>query len=43
MRAQVRAVSPGEYEKWLAQQASDLKQAQALLALSRKTRAQSGP
>jgi cytochrome c oxidase subunit 2 len=40
MRARVVAVEPEEFEKWLAQQTADLKQSQALLALSRKTRGQ---
>jgi cytochrome c oxidase subunit 2 len=38
MTARVIAVSPTEYKAWLIQQAADLKQSQALLALTRKTR-----
>ena len=38
MTARVIAVSPDEYEEWLNQQAADLRDSQALLALQRKTR-----
>jgi cytochrome c oxidase subunit 2 len=43
MIGRVRAVSPDEYKAWLANQAADIKEAQALLALERKTRGQGGP
>lgn len=43
MVAKVRAVSPDEYKAWLATQAADIKEAQALLSLERKTRGQGGP
>jgi cytochrome c oxidase subunit 2 len=38
MTARVIAVSPDDYEAWIAKQANDLKQSQALLGLARKTR-----
>jgi cytochrome c oxidase subunit 2 len=38
MTARVIAVPPDEYEDWLNQQAADLRDSQALLALQRKTR-----
>ena len=37
------AVTPDQYKAWLTQQAADIKESQALLALERKTRGQSGP
>jgi cytochrome c oxidase subunit 2 len=43
MLANVIAVTPTEYKAWLARQAADIKESQALLALARKTRGQSGP
>jgi cytochrome c oxidase subunit 2 len=43
MIAKVIAVSPDEYKAWLARQAADIKESQALLALARKTRGQAGP
>jgi cytochrome c oxidase subunit 2 len=43
MFARVIAVSPSEYKTWLAKQAADIKESQALLALERKTRGQNGP
>jgi cytochrome c oxidase subunit II len=43
MTARVIAVSPDDYKAWLAQQAAELKQSQALLALARKTRGEAGP
>jgi cytochrome c oxidase subunit 2 len=43
MVAHVIAVTPDEYKAWLAKQAADIKESQALLALERKTRGQSGP
>jgi cytochrome c oxidase subunit 2 len=38
MTARVIAVPPTQYKAWLAKQAADLKQSQALLSLARKTR-----
>jgi cytochrome c oxidase subunit 2 len=38
MTARVIAVPPDQYKVWLARQAADLKQSQALIALQRKTR-----
>jgi cytochrome c oxidase subunit 2 len=43
MTARVIAVTPDQYKAWLAKQAADLKQSQALLALQRKTRAGGTP
>jgi cytochrome c oxidase subunit 2 len=43
MRARVIAVTPDEYKAWLARQAADIKDAQALLSLERTTRGQAGP
>jgi cytochrome c oxidase subunit 2 len=43
MRARVIAVTPDEYKAWLARQAADIKEAEALLSLERKTRGQAGP
>jgi cytochrome c oxidase subunit 2 len=43
MIATVRAVTPTEYKAWIAKQAADIKESQALLALTRKTRGQAGP
>jgi cytochrome c oxidase subunit 2 len=43
MRGRVIAVTPEKYKAWLAQQAADIKESQALLALTRKTRGQAGP
>jgi cytochrome c oxidase subunit 2 len=43
MIGRVIAVSPDQYKAWLAQQAADIKESQALLALERKTRGQGGP
>jgi cytochrome c oxidase subunit 2 len=37
MTAKVIAVSPDQYKAWLAKQAAELKQSQALLSLARKT------
>jgi cytochrome c oxidase subunit 2 len=43
MIGRVIAVTPDKYKAWLASQAADIKEAQALLALERKTRGQGGP
>jgi cytochrome c oxidase subunit 2 len=43
MIARVHAVTPEQYKAWLAKQAADIKESQALLALERKTRGQAGP
>jgi cytochrome c oxidase subunit II len=43
MIARVIAVTPDEYKAWLAKQAADIKESQALLALARKTRGEAGP
>src|SRR4051812_31628414 len=43
MIGRVIAVTPPVYKAWLARQAADIKEAQALLALERRTRGQSGP
>ena len=43
MTGRVIAVTPDKYKAWLAKQAADIKESQALLALERKTRGQSGP
>jgi cytochrome c oxidase subunit II len=43
MIGRVIAVSPDQYKRWLAQQAADIKESQALLALQRRTRGQGGP
>jgi cytochrome c oxidase subunit 2 len=43
MIGRVIAVSPEKYKEWLANQAADIKESQALLALTRKTRGQGGP
>jgi cytochrome c oxidase subunit II len=43
MTARVIAVTPDQYKAWLAKQAADLKQSQALIALQRKTRAGGTP
>jgi cytochrome c oxidase subunit 2 len=43
MIARVIAVTPDEYKRWLASQAADIKESQALLALERRTRGQGGP
>ena len=43
MKASVIAVSPAQFRAWETKQAADLRQSQALLALSRKTRGQVGP
>ncbi len=42
MTARVTAVSPDQYRAFLAKQAADIKQSQALLSLARKTRGQGG-
>jgi cytochrome c oxidase subunit II len=42
MTARVIAVPPAQYRAFIARQAADIKQSQALLALQRKTRGQSG-
>jgi hypothetical protein len=39
----VIAVTPEEYEAFLTKQAADMKQAQGLLSLERRTRAGSAP
>ena len=41
--ARVKAVEPEKYRAWLTQQAADIKESQALLALTRKTRGAAGP
>jgi cytochrome c oxidase subunit 2 len=43
MFGRVIAVTPTQYKAWLAKQASDIKESQALLALARKTRGENGP
>jgi cytochrome c oxidase subunit 2 len=43
MMARVIAVTPTEYKAWLARQAADIKEAQALLSLERRTRGANGP
>jgi cytochrome c oxidase subunit 2 len=43
MIARVHAVTPEQYKAWLAKQAADIKESQALLALERRTRGQGGP
>jgi cytochrome c oxidase subunit 2 len=43
MIGRVIAVTPDEYKQWLASQAADIKESQALLALERRTRGQGGP
>jgi cytochrome c oxidase subunit 2 len=43
MIGRVHAVSVEEYKAWVARQAADIKESQALLALERKTRGQGGP
>jgi cytochrome c oxidase subunit 2 len=43
MLARVHALEPDAYKAWLTKQAADIKEAQALLALERKTRGQGGP
>jgi cytochrome c oxidase subunit 2 len=43
MTARVIAVSPDQYKAFIARQAADLKQSQALLALARKTRGSGTP
>jgi cytochrome c oxidase subunit 2 len=43
MIGRVIAVTPDQYKAWLARQAADIKESQALLALERKTRGQGGP
>ena len=43
MIARVHALEPDAYKAWLANQAADIKESQALLALERKTRGQGGP
>jgi cytochrome c oxidase subunit 2 len=43
MIAKVHALEPDAYKTWLANQAADIKESQALLALERKTRGQGGP
>ena len=43
MIGRVIAVSPEEYRQWLDKQAADIKESQALLALTRRTRGQNGP
>jgi cytochrome c oxidase subunit 2 len=42
MVAHVIAQTPDEYKRWLAQQAADIKESQALLALQRRTRGEGG-
>jgi cytochrome c oxidase subunit II len=42
MVAHVHALTPEQYKAWLAKQAADIKESQALLALERKTRGASG-
>jgi cytochrome c oxidase subunit II len=43
MIARVIAVQPQQYKAWVAKQAAAIKESQALLALTRKTRGQGGP
>jgi cytochrome c oxidase subunit II len=43
MIGRVHALPVEEYKAWLARQAADIKESQALLALERKTRGQGGP
>jgi cytochrome c oxidase subunit 2 len=43
MMARVIAVTPDQYKAWLVRQAADIKESEALLALTRKARGQSGP
>jgi cytochrome c oxidase subunit 2 len=43
MIGRVIAVTPDQYKAWLASQAADIKESQALLALERRTRGQGGP
>jgi cytochrome c oxidase subunit 2 len=43
MIGRVIALPPDQYKAWLARQAADIKESQALLALERKTRGQGGP
>jgi cytochrome c oxidase subunit 2 len=43
MIGRVIAVTPTQYKAWLTQQASDIKESQALLALERRTRGANGP
>ena len=43
MIGRVIAVTPTQYKAWLARQAADIKESQALLALQRKTRGGNGP
>ena len=42
MIGRVIAVTPDDYKKWLSQQAADIKESQALLALQRRTRGEGG-
>jgi cytochrome c oxidase subunit 2 len=43
MIARVHALEPDAYKAWLTNQAADIKESQALLALERKTSGQGGP
>jgi cytochrome c oxidase subunit II len=43
MIGRVIAVTPIQYKAWLARQAADIKESQALLALARKTRGPNAP
>jgi cytochrome c oxidase subunit 2 len=43
MIGRVIAVTPDRYKAWVAKQAADIKESQALLALARKTRGEAGP
>jgi cytochrome c oxidase subunit 2 len=43
MLGRVHALTPDQYQAWLTKQAADIKESQALLALERKTRGQTGP
>ena len=42
MIGRVIALTPDDYKRWLAQQAADIKESQALLALQRRTRGEGG-
>jgi cytochrome c oxidase subunit II len=42
MIGRVHALTPEQYKAWLVKQAADIKESQALLALERKTRGESG-
>jgi cytochrome c oxidase subunit II len=43
MLGRVHALTPDAYRVWVAKQAADIKESQALLALARKTRGQAAP